>query len=283
MSELIEVDNLQKEFVGKKALDALSFTIKKGETFGFLGPSGSGKTTTIKILTAQLTYSSGKVHVFGQSAKQLKAPGQMKRIGVLTDNTGLYDRLTIYDNLKLYCDLYDLPYSRINEVLEEVGLSGEERKQVSKMSKGMKQRATLARTILHKPELLFLDEPTSSLDPVSTERIHRVLRKLNEEGTTIFLTTHDMHEAERMCDRLAFLNKGRIQIEGTPQELRLNYTDSSITIFLKNGREYLLGHDPESAQLIAEAITSGQLVSIHSNEPTLGEVFARVTGKGLLR
>ncbi|WP_143414427.1 ABC transporter ATP-binding protein [Halobacillus massiliensis] len=283
MSELIEVSNLQKEFEGKKALDALSFTIKKGETFGFLGPSGSGKTTTIKILTAQLSYSLGEVSVFGQSVKQLKNPAQMKRLGVLTDNTGLYERLTIHDNLKLYCDLYGVSYSRISEVLEEVGLSGEEKKQVSKMSKGMRQRATLARTILHKPELLFLDEPTSSLDPVSTERIHRVLRKLNEEGTTIFLTTHDMHEAERMCDRVAFLNKGRIQIQGTPKELRLSYTDSSITIVLKDGREQLLGKDSESAQRIAEAITSQQLVSIHSNEPTLGEIFARVTGKELLQ
>ncbi|WP_413377381.1 ABC transporter ATP-binding protein [Alkalihalobacillus sp. 1P02AB] len=282
MENIIEVSQLQKDFEGKKALENVSFTIKKGETFGFLGPSGSGKTTTIKILTAQLTAFNGEVKVFGAPVEKLKKGSQMKRIGVLTDNTGLYERLSIEDNLKMYCDLYSVKYDRIDEVLEEVGLLKERPMQVSKLSKGMKQRVTLARTILHQPELLFLDEPTSALDPVSTERIHRSLKKLNEQGTTIFLTTHDMNEAEKICDRVAFLNKGEIRLMDTPSNLRLGYTDSSITLLLKDGSEKTVDKDHEGAELIKQAITTNQLKAIHSNEPTLGEIFVRVTGKELI-
>ena len=282
MSEIIEVSNVYKDFDGKRALDDLSFSIQTGETFGFLGPSGSGKTTTIKLLTAQEGYQSGSIQVFGKPAEGLKDPKQMKRIGVLTDNTGLYERLTVNANLKLFCKLYGVSYKRIGEVLDEVGLTGEESKVVSKLSKGMRQRVTLARTILHKPELLFLDEPTSALDPVSTERIHRILRTLNEEGTTVFLTTHDMYEAERICDRVAFLNKGTIQLQGPPRELRVRHSDSSITLLLKDGREQLVGNDHAGAERIQEVIAHQQLASVHSNEPTLGDIFARVTGKELL-
>ncbi|WP_089750372.1 ABC transporter ATP-binding protein [Halobacillus alkaliphilus] len=281
MSEIINVSNVHKEFDGKRALDDLSFSIQSGETFGFLGPSGSGKTTTIKLLTAQEGYQSGSIQVFGRAVEDLKDPKLMRRVGVLTDNSGLYERLTVNANLQLYCQLYSVPYKRIEEVLHEVGLTGEESKVVSKLSKGMRQRVILARTILHKPELLFLDEPTSALDPVSTERIHRILRTLNEEGTTIFLTTHDMYEAERICDRVAFLNKGHIQLQGPPRELRVSHSNSSITLLLKDGREQLVGNDHEGAEHIREVIANQQLASVHSNEPSLGDIFARVTGKEL--
>ncbi|SIS49598.1 ABC transporter ATP-binding protein [Salimicrobium flavidum] len=282
MSNIIDVSNVDKEFSGERALDDLSFSIQSGETFGFLGPSGSGKTTTLMLLTAQEGYQAGDIQVFGASVEKLKDPKQMKRVGVLTDNTGLYERLTVEANLRLYCKLYDVNYQRIAEVLNEVGLSGEESKLVSKLSKGMKQRVKLARTILHKPELLFLDEPTSALDPVSTERIHSILRRLNEEGTTIFLTTHDMYEAERICDRVAFLNKGHIQLQGPPRDLRVSHSNSSITILLKDGREHLVGNDSEGAEHIKKAIANQELASVHSNEPTLGDIFALVTGKELV-
>ena len=144
----------------------------------------------------------------------MKKGSSRKKIGVLTDNSGLYSRLSIYDNLKLYCELYEVPEKRIDEVLEIVNLKNEKKKIVSKLSKGMLQRVTLARTLLHEPELLFLDEPTSALDPVNSQHIHNGLRELNARGTTIFLTTHDMNEAELLCDRVAFLNKGQIQTDG---------------------------------------------------------------------
>ncbi len=282
MNSVIYVNNLQKSFDGKEALRNVSFTIPKGETFGFLGPSGSGKTTTIKILTAQLASFNGKVEVFGAPVKKLKKASEMKKIGVLTDNTGLYERLTVEDNLKMFCDLYGVEHRRIDEVLHEVDLPNERKKPINQLSKGMKQRITLARTILHKPELLFLDEPTSALDPVSTERVHRVLKKLNEQGTTIFLTTHDMLEAEKICERVAFLNQGEIQVMDSPSNLRLRYAEPTITLLFADGKKKIIQKDVEGAQIIQRAIEQNQLKSIHSNEPTLGDIFMRVTGKELL-
>ncbi|MDX8365982.1 ABC transporter ATP-binding protein [Cytobacillus sp. IB215665] len=282
MNNIIEVSNLVKSFKNKVALKDVSFNVKKGETFGFLGPSGSGKTTTIKILTSQLLHTSGEVQVFGEHVSKLNDPAYMKRIGVLTDNSGLYDRLSVYDNLVLYCKLYDVDVNRIDEVLESVNLVNEKKTQVKKLSKGMKQRVTLARAILHKPDLLFLDEPTSALDPANTKNIHNGLRQLNEEGTTIFLTTHDMLEAEEICDRVAFLNNGEIELLDTPQNLRTKFADPSISLLLKGDRTIVVDKDEQGAKQIYELMKSGDVVSIHSNEPTLGDIFVRLTGRELV-
>ncbi|WP_214481103.1 ABC transporter ATP-binding protein [Bacillus sp. SM2101] len=282
MNNIIEVSNLVKSFKNKVALKDVSFNVKKGETFGFLGPSGSGKTTTIKILTSQLLHTSGEVQVFGEHVSKLKDPAYMKRIGVLTDNSGLYDRLSVYDNLVLYCKLYDVDVNRIDEVLESVNLVNEKKTQVKKLSKGMKQRVTLARAILHKPDLLFLDEPTSALDPANTKNIHNGLRQLNEEGTTIFLTTHDMLEAEEICDRVAFLNNGEIELLDTPQNLRTKFADPSISLLLKGDRTIVVDKDEQGAKQIYELMKSGDIVSIHSNEPTLGDIFVQLTGRELV-
>src|SRR5690606_40403201 len=211
MANIIEVKNLQMKFGKEEALKNVSFSIKKGEIFGFLGPSGSGKTTTIKILTAQLTQTKGQAFVFEKPASEMNSIQLKKKFGILTDNSGLYQRLSIEENLLLYCRLYNLPVSTIEEALAFVNLEKERKKKVSQLSKGMMQRVILARTIMHKPPLLFLDEPTSALDPVNAQHIYNGLRQLNELGTTIFLTTHNMAEAELLCDRIAFLHKGEIR------------------------------------------------------------------------
>lgn len=281
MENVIEVKNLIKSFGNNAALKNLNFKVKKGETFGFLGPSGSGKTTTIKILTAQLHPTAGEVKVFGEPLHKLKDPLYMKRIGILTDNSGLYERLSIYDNLALYCDLYGVEKSKIHEVLESVNLVQDGKKLVQKLSKGMKQRVTLARAILHKPDLLFLDEPTSALDPVNTKHIHEGLKKLNEEGTTVFLTTHDMQEAEDLCDRVAFLNKGEIVLLDTPKNLRAQQNNTSISLLLKGNRTIVVEKNEEGAKEIYQYMKDGQILTIHSNEPTLGEIFVQVTGRNL--
>lgn len=281
MENIIEVDQLVKSFSNKIAIKNATFTIKKGETFGFLGPSGSGKTTTIKILTSQLKHTAGEVRVFGKPLEKLKDPSYMKRIGILTDNSGLYERLSIYDNLAFFCKLYDVDKNQINSVLESVNLLNEKNTVVQKLSKGMKQRVTLARAILHKPELLFLDEPTSALDPVNTKQIHKGLKKLNEQGTTIFLTTHDMQEAEDLCDRVAFLHQGEIQLLDTPRNLRLKYSDSSIKLLLKGERTEIVQNDEEGAKKIYDYMKNDQVISIHSNEPTLGDIFVKLTGRAL--
>ncbi|YCA43398.1 ABC transporter ATP-binding protein [Bacillus sp. JZ8] len=281
MENVIEVKNLVKSFGNKTALKDVSFSVKKGETIGFLGPSGSGKTTTIKILTAQLQPTGGDVKVFNTSLKKLKDPQYMRKIGVLTDNSGLYDRLTVYDNLALYCDLYEIDKRRIHEVLVDVNLVEEKKTRIQKLSKGMKQRVTLARAILHKPQLLFLDEPTSALDPVNTKHIHKGLKRLNEEGTTIFLTTHDMLEAEELCDRVAFLHNGEVRLFDAPEKLRSQHSDSTVSLLLKGQRKVVVETNEEGAKEIYNYMKQGELLTIHSNEPTLGDLFVKLTGREL--
>ncbi|MDP5275399.1 ABC transporter ATP-binding protein [Chengkuizengella axinellae] len=281
MENIIEVKNLSKTFGNKIALKNVSFNVKRGETFGFLGPSGSGKTTTIKMLTSQLLQTTGEIKVFNQPLKKQKDASFMKRIGILTDNSGLYDRLTVLDNLTLYSELYNVERKQINEILEVVNLQNETKTQVKKLSKGMKQRVTLARAMLHKPELLFLDEPTSALDPVNMKHIHDGLRELNKQGTTIFLTTHNMMEAEQICDRVAFLHQGEIKQLDTPQNLRIQYMDESVTLLLKDNRSIVVNKDEKGAEEIYQYMRSGEVVSIHSNEPTLGEIFVQITGREL--
>ncbi len=282
MENIIEVQSLEKIFANQIALEDVNFHVKKGEIFGFLGPSGSGKTTTIKILTGQLNQTSGKATVFGEPVSEMKNGSARKKIGVLTDNSGLYGRLSIYDNLKLFCDLYGVPVKRIEEVLDIVNLKTEKKKVVSKLSKGMLQRVTLARTLLHEPELLFLDEPTSALDPVNSQHIHNGLRELNARGTTIFLTTHDMNEAELLCNRVAFLNKGQIRLMDKPGKLRKRHSDSTVTVELKNDEKVVLKTTDESAQQMFDYMSSNNVVAIHTNEPTLGDIFVEVTGRKLI-
>lgn len=281
MENIIEVKGLAKLFGNKAALKNVNFVVKKGETIGFLGPSGSGKTTTIKILTAQLQATAGEVKVFDQPVQKLKDPSYMKRIGILTDNSGLYERLTIHDNLALYCDLYGVEKGRINEVLDSVNLLQDKKKRVQQLSRGMKQRVTLARAILHKPDLLFLDEPTSALDPVNMKHIHAGLKQLNAEGATIFLTTHDMQEAEDICDQVAFLNNGEIVMYDTPQNIRTQQKNTSVSLLLKGNRTVTVENNAQGAEKIYENMKAGQILTIHSNEPTLGDVFVELTGRNL--
>lgn len=280
MTLAIEMKDVMKTFDSKTALRNVSIEVKEGEIFGFLGPSGSGKTTTVKILTAQLLHSVGTVKVLGQD---ITGAGRIdyKRIGILTDNSGLYERLSIYDNLLLFCDLYDCKKERIDEVLAQVNLLDDKKTQVKKLSKGMKQRVTLARAILHKPDILFLDEPTSALDPVNVQNIHNILRDLNKEGTTIFLTTHNMDEAETLCDRIAFLCGGEIVALDTPENLRLQYAKDKIEVVLKDKKRETVQKDELGAKRISEWMKKGELLSIHSYEPTLGDIFIEVTGRGL--
>lgn len=281
MSNIIEVESLTKTFSDHEVLNDVNFEVKKGEIFGFLGPSGAGKTTTIKILTGQMNPTSGNVSVFGESYKKLKQSNYQKRFGVLTDNSGLYERLTIYDNLKLYCSLYGVPTTRIAEVLDIVNLTEEKSKKVSELSKGMKQRVTLARTILHEPELLFLDEPTSALDPTNTLHIYEGLRALNEQGTTIFLTTHDMYEAETLCDRIAFLSNGDIQLIDTPEKIKRKFTKNTLIVTLTNEETITLPTGTEGADTLHELMKRNEVATIHSDEPNLADIFREVTGRKL--
>lgn len=205
-----------------------------------------------------------------------------KNIGVLSDNSGIYDRLSVRDNLMLYADIYGVRRGNVEEILDKVGMIQDIKKEAKKLSKGMKQRLMIARAVLHKPKLLFLDEPSSSLDPGTTLEVHKLLRKLNDEGTTIFLTTHNMEEADKLCNRVAFLNDGEIVEIGNPKDLKLKYTTEDIKVILKDrSKVIMLKNDAESALKIKDWMENGQLIAIHSMEPSLEKIFLNLTGREL--
>lgn len=278
---VIQVERIRKRFGTKDALSDVSFSIPKGEIFGFLGPSGSGKTTLIKILTAQFNPTSGQARVFNQPAALLRQSAQKMRFGILTDNSGLYERLTIEENLELYRRLYDLPRSSIDQVLQFVNLSGESKKKINRLSKGMRQRVMLACAVIHEPELLFLDEPTSALDPVNSAHIYKGLRYLNEKGTTIFLTTHDMNEAELMCNRVAILYQGEIQAIGSPKELKKQHRENVVRVEFIHGEACELPIDGGTADQIADWMKRGLIDRLETKEPSLGDIFIKMTGSEL--
>lgn len=281
MEQIISVKNIVKKFKNKAALDGLNFTVDKGEIFGFLGPSGAGKTTTIKILTSQLLPSSGEAKIFNEATYSLDK-NIYEKIGVLTDTSGMYERLTVWENLQLYAGVYNLKDKVIDEVLESVGLIKDKKTTVKKLSRGMKQRLILARAVINKPELLFLDEPTSSLDPGISAEIHKYLKKLNNEGTTIFLTTHNMEEADKLCDRVAFLNDGKIAEIGNPESLKLKYAENKIDVKLYGEAGHIIvDKNEEGAERIKDWMVNGKLQSIHSKEPSLEQIFLHVTGREL--
>lgn len=281
LENVISIKRVRKEFNNNVALKNLDFDVKEGEIFGFLGPSGAGKTTTIKILTSQLVPTNGHVSVVGKNLyfDKFKDVGD---IGILSDNSGLYERLTVKDNLMLFAKINKLQEKDVDYVLENMKVMDFKNKVVKKLSKGMRQRVMLAQAVLHKPKLLFLDEPTSSLDPGTTLEIHRFLRKINEEGTTIFLTTHNMEEADKFCDRVAFLNQGEIVEIGKPEELKLKYASDDIQVKLKGEDKIVtVKNNEEGAEKIKVWMKDGQVLSIHSMEPTLEEIFLHLTGREL--
>ncbi|QNO15376.1 ABC transporter ATP-binding protein [Alkalicella caledoniensis] len=280
MDNIISVRSVSKNFKENVAIKNLTFNVKEGEIFGFLGPSGAGKTTTIKLLTSQLIPSGGDAMVFDKHA-YLQKKEVFKQIGVLTDNSGIYERLSVKDNLSLFAEINEVPKENIAHVLDKVGLLPYQNKEAKKLSRGMKQRLMLARAVLHKPKLLFLDEPTSALDPGTTLEIHRLLRQLNEEGTTIFLTTHNMEEADKLCHRVAFLNEGEIVEMGEPQKLKLKYTNNNIKVILKDDNHVVIKNDKEGAAKINYWMARGDLAAVHSMEPNLEEIFLRLTGREL--
>ena len=273
--DILSMQNVSLSFGSTRALDGLSFAVKEGEIFGFLGPSGAGKTTTIKLLTRQLRPGAGEIAVFGAPIARLDSAAY-EQIGILSDNSGVYERMSIYENMKLFADLRGLPASRIGEVLEKVGLADAGKRVAKKLSKGMRQRLILAMAVLHRPRLLFLDEPTAALDPAT---IHRLLREMNDGGTTIFLTTHNMEEADRLCARVAFLNEGRIAETGVPAQLKLKYAKDRVRVLLEDGEALECARNPEAIGALLADLSGRGIASVHSEEPDLEEIFLQVTGR----
>ena len=275
MKTVIDICDIRHNFGKKVVLDKVNFKIEKGEIFGLLGPSGAGKTTLIKILTGQLHPAEGKALLLGKASVKLKG-NDYKKIGIMMDNFGLYERLNCYDNLKFYTMINGIGTERIDEVLDKVGLKDARKTSVSNLSKGMRSRLLLARGILNRPEILFLDEPTSGLDPMTTAEIHKLILEEKEKGTTIFLTTHNMAEAEKLCDNVALLNEGKIVEYGNPKETCRKYNhQKKFLIHLYDGSEIALPHDKTSMEKLTGYLEKGELETIHSTEPNLETVFNR--------
>jgi ABC-2 type transport system ATP-binding protein len=216
---VIHTENLTKHYGDVKALVDLDLDISAGEIFGFLGPNGAGKTTTIRMLTGQLRPTSGAASVMGCDVVEARE-ALKPQIGVVFDSQNLYPRLSAGDNLKFYARLYRVKKARIGEVLAQVGLRERARDRVETYSNGMTQRLLIARALLHKPAVLFLDEPTRGLDPNVAREIRKLVADLAGEGMTVFLTTHYMEEADQLCHRVAIIDQGRIIALDTPSNLK---------------------------------------------------------------
>ncbi|MCH1984070.1 ABC transporter ATP-binding protein [Ruminococcus sp. OA3] len=280
-TEYIRLDHITKKFDRDPVLKDLNAVLKKGEILGFLGPSGAGKTTTIKILTGQLKPTSGDAYVLGIHVKHIDET-IYEQIGIVTDQSGIYERMTVYENLKYFAKILKVDLKRVDELLNQVGLAEHRKKPAGKLSKGQTQRLVLARAVLHKPRVLFLDEPTSGLDPSTALDIHSLLKQLRDEGMSIFLTTHNMEEATKLCDHVALLNDGQIVEYGTPKELCLRYnSEKKYRVLLETGEELQLDQNEENINRIAEWMKGNQVEAIHSCEPTLETVFLTVTGRAL--
>lgn len=273
MTNILKAAQLTKTFGNVKALDHCDLEIRKGEIFGYLGPSGAGKTTTIKLLTGQLHSDSGQITVFG---KDPFSPDIKRQIGIMSDMSDLYEKMTVYENLDIFSDIYGIRDKKnmIRKALQAVDLLGSAKKKVEKLSRGMKQRLVFARTIIHSPSLLFLDEPTANLDPATADEIRELIKKLNRNGATIFLTTHNMEEAEELCHRIALLNKGKIVENGSPEELKLKYAEKKVLITTRDGKTKVPLEKDRIVKILEEA---EDILMIHSEEPSLRDVFLTLT------
>jgi ABC-2 type transport system ATP-binding protein len=224
---VIQISSLSRRFGEKNAVDHLTLDVQAGEIFGFLGHNGAGKTTTVRLLNGVLEPTSGQACVLGLDP-QAEGPAVRARTGVLTETPSLDERLTARDNLSIYADLYNVPRAdvagRVNSVLTEFELADRADEKVGGYSKGMKQRLALARALLHRPDVLFLDEPTAALDPVAARHVHILVENLaRREGCTVFLCTHNLVEAQKLCDRVAVMEHGRLVALGTPADLARQY------------------------------------------------------------
>jgi len=230
----VAVEHLTKRFGDRVAFEDVSFRVGYGEVFGFLGPNGAGKTTTVRTLGTLLAPTSGSATVAGIELRPENGPAIRSRISVMPESPGLYLRLTAAENLECFARLYRLsdPHERVDRALRAVNLTERASDLCRSLSKGLRQRVALARALLSDPAVLFLDEPTSGLDPVATREVHDLIAALRDRGVTIFLTTHRLEEAERLCDRVAILNT-TIRLVGRPDELRAELFKTSIEVRLR--------------------------------------------------
>lgn len=279
---MIQVNNVVKKFSSVEAVKGVNFSVNAGEIFGFLGPNGAGKTTTIRMMIGLLKPTSGMIYVDGidvvHHAKKIH-----QKIGVVFDSPNFYERLSVEENLYFYGGLHNVGKERVDQMIARLQIDEQRKTQFKKLSKGQRQRVTIIRAMLHRPEILFLDEPTSGLDPSSSEIIRDEIKRLNTEGTTIVLTTHYMEEADQLCNKLAFINRGQIVAVGEPHQLKLEYGQRKLEINYLAAEgvekvEFSLD-DPTTPDRVAQILKDEQILTVHSKEATLAQVFIQLTGE----
>jgi fluoroquinolone transport system ATP-binding protein len=283
---MIDVNDLTFTYAGgdKVAVEGVNFSVERGEIFGFLGPSGAGKSTTQKILIKLLKGYEGDITVMGKTLRAWRAD-YYERIGVSFELPNHYQKLTALENLNFFRSLYSKETEDPRKMLEMVGLAEDADTRVSQFSKGMQMRLTFIRALLHRPELIFLDEPTAGLDPTNARKIKDIVLGLKYEGRTVFLTTHDMTVADQLCDRVAFIVDGQIALIDSPRKLKIKQGERKVRVeYRQDGhterREFSLdglGSDEEFLTLLRKE----KIETIHTEEATLEDVFIRTTGRRL--
>ena len=282
--DMIEAVDLRRRFKEKEAVAGISFRVRRGTIFGLLGPNGAGKTTAIRLLTGQIAPSGGRAVVAGcdiaRERQRLK-----ERIGVVFEEQNLYERLSARTNLRFSCWVYNLPERRVDEVLDLVSLRDRARETVRTFSNGMKQRLMIARALLHRPPVLFLDEPSRGLDPLAARAVRDAIEQLRAEGMTILLTTHLLEEADRLCQQIGFIVNGQLIANDAPRALKLAHGSCAVTVTIADEheanrlREVTLRMDePTDQARLAALIAQGNVRAVHSQEATLEDVFIAMAG-----
>ena len=285
MSEpAIRVDGVSYAYGDVKAVADVSFSVAQGEVLGFLGPNGAGKSTTIKLLTGQMRPQSGAIAILGMDVAKDRDAIQ-GRIGVCFEEKNLYLNLSANENLRFFARLFGIRDFDPTPLLQRVGLADRAGDRVKGFSKGMQQRLMVARCLINAPDILFLDEPTDGLDPVSSQAIRRVIEEEAARGAAILLTTHDMDEADKLSDRVAFINDGTIAALDTPENLKLAHGQRAVRVRTReNGevREQVVPLDAsDTGDQLKEVVGAAGLLTIHTEEATLEAVFITLTGRGL--
>lgn len=281
---MIEINNLSFSYTKQTFIEGMSFSVEKGSIFGFLGPSGAGKSTLQKILTGLLTNYSGSAKVF---KKEVKSHGRdfYERIGIDFEFPTLYEKLTARQNLQFFGSLYSSSLRDIDELLKSIELYQDADKKVSDYSKGMKSRLGFLRALINDPEILFLDEPTNGLDPANARLMKNIILEEKAKGKTVILTTHNMQDAQELCDCVAFIVGGHIAALDTPHNLIMRKGAASLRYsWLEKGAESFgecLLSDTGADARLQKLISGGRLLTVHSAEPNLGDIFMEVTGRAL--
>ncbi|MDO7785720.1 ABC transporter ATP-binding protein [Desulforamulus aquiferis] len=284
---MIKVAKLGFKYKGNHGLVVknINFQVEKGEIFGFLGPSGAGKSTTQKVLIGLLKNYQGSVKVFDKDLGEW-GKNYYEKIGVSFELPNHYQKLTALENLQFFQSLYNVRTEDPLKLLEGVGLRGDANTKVAKFSKGMQMRLNFVRALLHRPNLIFMDEPTSGIDPVNGRKIKDLILEQKSRGNTIFLTTHNMNVAEELCDRVAFIVDGEIVLEDSPQRLKIQYGQRIVSVgYLKEQsivHEDFPMEDLGNNEHFLKLLRTEAIQTIHSKESTFEEIFIKVTGRKLI-